>query len=205
MGRTALDYSGWHNAAMATTTGLHRVELTVDDGNRLQRFFEENPEYFLAVNGTPPPPGIGREEIEELPPPGMPYSRKYSLGFEDGSGDLRAIAMVVSDLLAPRVWHIGLLIVATRLRGTGLAQSLLAELEAWMRGEGAEWIRLGVVIGNARAERFWKRAGYVETRVRHGVDTGGRLNDIRAMVKPLCDGTIDQYLSLVARDRPESE
>lgn len=179
------------------------IELTVADAGRVQRFFDANPEYFIDINGRPPHPGLGKEEIEELPPPEMPFTRKYALGFEDAGGELQATAMIVSDLLAPHVWHIGLFIVATRLRGTGLARGLYDGLEAWMRAEGADWIRLGVVAGNARAERFWERCGYVQTRVRAGVDTGGRINDIRVMMKALSGGSLPEYLALVPRDRPE--
>src|SRR5258705_9166242 len=31
-----------------------------------------------------------------------------------------------------------------------------------MRGSGALWLRLGVVEGNLRAERFWENSGYVD-------------------------------------------
>ena len=74
-----------------------------------------------------------------------------------------------------------------------------------MRRGGARWLRLGVVLGNARAEAFWQRVGYAEVRQRLNVDTGGRLNTIRVMVKPLgLDACFDDYLAMVCRDRPES-
>ncbi len=64
-------------------------------------------------------------------------------------------------------------------------------------------MRLGAVVGNARAEAFWLRMGYVEVKRRAAVDTGGRLNDLRVMVKPLAVGvTLADYLDKVARDRP---
>jgi hypothetical protein len=81
---------------------------------------------------------------------------------------------------------------------------MLAALEAWMAGEGAQWSRLGVVVGNARAERFWQREGYRDVRRREGVQIGDRVNDLRVMAKPLAGGTLAQYLELVARDRPGS-
>jgi ribosomal protein S18 acetylase RimI-like enzyme len=72
-----------------------------------------------------------------------------------------------------------------------------------MKGGGAQWARLGVVAGNARAEKFWERLGYVEVRRRRGVQMGRRTHDVRVMVKPLAGGRFAQYLSLVARDRPD--
>ena len=43
----------------------------------------------------------------------------------------------------------------------------------------------------------------VQTRTRSGVEMGKLTNTLRVMVKPLASGTLEQYLSLVERDRPE--
>ena len=116
---------------------------------------------------------------------------------------MQAMANVVSDLLAPGVWHIGLFIVATSRYGTGDAQALYRGLETWAAANGANWLRRGVVQGNVRAERFWEALGFVQTRTRSGVEMGKLTNTLRVMVKPLASGTLEQYLSLVERDRPE--
>jgi GNAT superfamily N-acetyltransferase len=170
----------------------------------LQRFFELNPEYFLAVNGQPPNSTAAREEVHDMPPAGWRFTRKWVVGFVTGTNSLIGMADIVSDLLEAGVWHIGLLVVATRLHGSGVAQSLYEHLESWARGSGARWLRLGVVEGNARAERFWERHGFVEVRKRGGVEMGNRISAIRVMAKPLAGGTLPEYLALVAWDRPET-
>ncbi|GAB4122371.1 MAG: hypothetical protein Fur0014_21650 [Rubrivivax sp.] len=81
---------------------------------------------------------------------------------------------------------------------------MLAALERLAREGGAAWMRLGVVAGNARAERFWARHGDVPTRVREGVDTNGRVNTVRVMVKPQAGGAIDDHLAPAPRDRAGS-
>jgi hypothetical protein len=58
------------------------------------------------------------------------------------------------------------------------------------------------VPGRVRAERFWERQGYVQTRLREGVVMGQRTNTLRVMVKPLGENTVQEYLQRVARDRP---
>ena len=63
---------------------------------------------------------------------------------------------------------------------------------------------LGVVEGNSRAQRFWERRGFVDVRKRNGVEMGARSNTIRVVAKPLDGGTLQEYLALVARDRPEA-
>lgn len=182
---------------------LRSVELGSGDEPLLQRFFEANPLYFLAVNGDPAGPGEAHEEIHGELPAGWPFTKKWVVGYLDTDDQVVALANVVSDLLAPGVWHIGTFIVATSRHGSGEAQVLYCGIEDWARAKGARWLRLGVVQGNVRAERFWEALGYVETRTRAGVEMGRLTNTLRVMVKPLAGGTFEQYLELVPRDRPE--
>jgi GNAT superfamily N-acetyltransferase len=184
--------------------GLATVELGVADAPRLQRFFDENPACFLAVQGEPAGPGEAHEEIIGLPPAGWAFTKKWVIGHgEAADGRLAAMAEVITDLLAPGVWHIGLFIVATARHGGGEARALVAELEAWARASGADWLRLGVVEGNVRAERLWAALGFVPLRTRGGYRMGSRTNVICTMVKPLNGGSLARYLELVERDRPE--
>jgi GNAT superfamily N-acetyltransferase len=181
---------------------LSAYELGEDDIPALQRFFDENPAYFFAVKGQPPGPDEARLEFDDLPPPGMSFKKKWLLRFEDASSPMIGMASVWSDFLAEGVWHIGLFIVETSLHGTGKARALYRHLESWMLGNGARWIRLGVVEGYARAENFWRKAGYTEVRQRIGIEMGKRRNTIRVLVKPLVEASLSGYLELVVRDRP---
>ena len=134
----------------------------------------------------------------------MAYRKMSLLGFYDGAGGLIGVATIVADFIVEHVWHVGLFIVATALHGSGVAASLYALLERWMVGQGAQWLRLGVVQGSARAERFWQSRGYVQVRERGPVAMGRKSNLLRVMAKPLGGGTIAEYLARVERDRPGS-
>ena len=181
---------------------LTPIELTPEREAVLQRFFEANPEYYEDFYGGPPSATEAHEEIHGPLPPGWSYSKKWLIGYQDPTGELAAMAHVVSDLLAPKVWHIGFFVISTARRGSGLAGSLYDGLEQWMRDSGAEWLRLGVVAGNARGERFWESHGYIETRIRTDVPYRQRTQTMRVMYKPLAGGTLEEYLALVERDRP---
>ena len=185
--------------------GLRTVEITAELRPRLQCFFEENPEYFFAVQGEPAGPNEAREEIHGGPPPGWSFTKKWLIGYVDCDNSIVAIADVVTDLLAPGVWHIGLFILATRRHGSGQAQIMMGGLESWAALNGARWLRLGVVKGNARAERFWESLGFQDARIREGVEMGKRKNSIRMMFKPLAGGSMEQYLSPIERDRPGAD
>ena len=178
------------------------VALAAADIPWLQRFFEENPEYHVAVNGETPRPEEAREEYESQPPPGWPFERKWVLAYVDRDGAMVGMADVLSSLFAPGIWHVGTFVVATRLHGSGAGLAMYEALEAWMRANGARWSRLGVVVGNARAERFWEKTGYRDVRLRKGVEMGRKVNDIRVMAKPLGGADWDDYFEKVARDRP---
>jgi len=170
----------------------------------LQRFFDANPAYFMAVHGEPAQPNEAHEEVHGELPAGFSYSEKLVIGYQQADGALAAMATVITDLLAAHVWHIGLFIVATARHGNGDARRLHDGLEQWARHHGAQWLRLGVVQGNTRAERFWASCGYVPVRLREGLVMGQLTNTVCAMMKPLAGGTLDEYLALVSRDRPET-
>src|SRR5437764_54594 len=107
---------------------LTAIELTAGSEALLQRFFDENPLYFVAVNGEPAGPDEAHDEIHGALPPGWPYTKKWVIGWQTSSGTLAAMATVITDLLARSVWHIGTFIVATSRHGTGDAQALYQSL-----------------------------------------------------------------------------
>jgi RimJ/RimL family protein N-acetyltransferase len=192
------------NNALFGGVGWRAVELNTADVPALQAFFEANPDYFATVNGAPPRPDEAQQEFDDRPPAHMPFERQWMIGFVDDAGRMIAMAGLLSNFLVDRVWHIGLFIVATRLHGGGLARPMTEGLLQWMTGRGAQWVRLGVVLGNGRAERFWEKLGFAEVRRRSGVQTGQRISTIRVMVRPLGNEGLGAYLRQVERDRPDS-
>lgn len=109
---------------------LRVVERTSASEPLLQSFFAANPQYFMSVNGEPARPGEAHEEITSALPDGWTYTKKWVIGYISSDGSLAALANVVSDLLAPTVWHIGTFIVATARHGNGTAQALYQGLES---------------------------------------------------------------------------
>jgi RimJ/RimL family protein N-acetyltransferase len=183
---------------------LYGRELAACEIPDLQALFDANPEYFLSVNGCPPDSDEAQREFFEMPPAHLGFSRRWVAGFFDRSGELVGVVVMVSDLATTGVWHIALFLLATRLHGRGLGSSIYRALESWMRRAGAQWLRLGVVKGHEKAERFWQKHGYREVRTRERIDAGGQANDVRVLVKPLGAFGVAEYLELVPRDRPGS-
>ena len=192
------------NRTLFRTKQLRAYELDASDIGALQRFFTANPEYFISVNGMPPRSDEAQREFDDGPPPGMPFEKRWMIGFVDDTQRLVGIASVLSNFLAEHVWHIGLFMIETAMHGTGKSSEIYLHLEDWMKLNGARWVRLGAVVGNLKAERFWEKLEYAEVRRRTGVQTGNLTSTIRVFVKALSGGTTAEYLSLVERDRPES-
>jgi len=176
--------------------------LDEEDLPELQRFIEANPEYWRIVMRREPPAHAAREIFEDRPPAQWPWKRTWVVALRDASGAMTAVAGVIEDLFAPGIWHVGLFITAGRLHGTGASGEAYASLERWIRASGARWVRLGVVIGNARAERFWEKMGFGEVKRRYDIEVEGRVCDLRVMAKPLERGRLEDYFASVERDRP---
>ncbi|WP_243433920.1 MULTISPECIES: GNAT family N-acetyltransferase [Pseudomonas] len=94
-------------------------------------------------------------------------------------------------------------LLASSLQGRGVARQLHRELEDWAAGQGARWLRLSVVFENVRAEGFWRACGYVEARTRDGIELGQLRHRVRIMIKPLSSDSLEDYLTLMPRDRVE--
>lgn len=184
--------------------GYRAIDLVSDDIPVVQMFLEDNPEYFLLVEGCPPTNTQAEEEFESELPEGMAFTNKRAIGFIDANKELKAFATIVSDLLADGVWHIGLFILATDMHGQGVARLLYEGLEHWLKASGAKWLRLGVVAGNVRAERFWERNGYLESRRRHGIAMRNATHTVRVMIKPLGEAGLSEYRNIVTRDHPDA-
>lgn len=184
--------------------GSTLMPLELQDAGALQVFLEANPRYSEIVSGRPWLQGEALSELAEMPPAHWAHGAVHKLAaLHPRTGAWQAYVDLVEGLFHERVWHIGLFLVDQGLHGSGFAAVLLTELEKQARAQGAKWMRLGVVVGNARAERFWLRQGFVETRQRSGVAMGLLSQTLRVMVKPLCQAGLDEYLSLVRRDQPD--
>ncbi|MEN3111052.1 GNAT family N-acetyltransferase [Uliginosibacterium paludis] len=173
------------------------------DAPLLQAFFDANPDYFQRSDGHAAGPEEAIETLRDAPPPELSWSSKGVFGFFAPDDRLGAMAQVIGGLMVESVWHIGLFILATERHGRGEAQSLVRWLEDLALSRQAHWMRLGVLVKNPRAARFWEKTGYRCVRLRQDVQVGEQRHDVRVMVKPLRGGELAAYLELVARDRPE--
>lgn len=99
----------------------------------------------------------------------------------DDDGTLLGFVMVVGD-------EVEQVFVAPAGRGTGLASELLAEAERRVAADGHASAWLAVVVGNARARRFYERQGWSDAGdLPYEVTAGGEtfVSPCRRYVKAL--------------------
>ena len=189
----------------SSVPGLRVAELTAVDELAIQAFFEANPGYFMVCNGEPPKPDEAHQELKGDMPDGWNYDTRWIWGYIDEQGSLVALINIISDLWSTGVWHIAFFIVDSARHGSADARLIHGDIERWAQQNGAQWMRLVVVQGNVKAERFWEKIGYQETRTLEGIPMGKRINTLRMMVRPLGDRTLQEHLQRVPRDRPEAK
>ncbi len=63
----------------------------------------------------------------------------------------------------PGTWWLFAMYVTPRLRGTGVAEELVASVAAWARSEGATQLHLAVTEPVARARAFYAKLGFLPT------------------------------------------
>ncbi len=192
------------SALLFESTSFTVRELLAEEIPLLQALFEANPDYFVIVGGQPPRPDEAQQEFDEQVPGHLSFGKRWFAGAFDRAGTLRGLVILVSDLSAPGVWHTALFFLEGSLRRTGAAMELHDALQSYARRSGARWLRLAVIDGNAPAQRFWAKCGYQQVRTRPYPTLSGETKLARVLVKPLADGTLEQYVLLVPRDAPES-
>lgn len=184
--------------------GLRVTELTALDEPAIQVFFEANPGYFMVCTGEPPRADEAHEELKGDMPDDWNYNTRWIWGYIDEQGSLVALVNIISDLWSPGVWHTAFFIVDSSRHGSGDARLIHQDIERWAQQNGAQWMRLVVVQGNVKAERFWEKIGYQQVRTLEGIKMGKRTNTLRMMVKPLGGRTLEEHLQRLPKDRPDT-
>lgn len=137
--------------------------LSDRDAAHVQDLYERCSDYHQLEEGGPTRPGAAEHLLTSLPP-GKTAADKYVLGVHSPEGGLLGVLDLIQDFPGEREWWLGLLMLDPAARAAGLGTRLFHALERAVAAEGGTAIYLGVLEHNARAERFWRRLGFVELR-----------------------------------------
>ena len=139
--------------------GLEARVLGQSDLPALQDLLERCADFVTLDEGAPPGPGAAEEALGEVPPG---FSRDDSVVFGIGAERLVGMVGLLRGYPEPGAWWIGTFMLDPAVRGRGLGAAVMADLEAWLRGEGCVAVYLAVLERNPDALRFWTRVGYRE-------------------------------------------
>lgn len=134
--------------------------LSINDLNSIKKLCESCSDYYIMSGGVLPT----EEEINEIftdLPPNKKQQDKHLFGVFK-SNILVGIVDVVRDFPINDEWIIGLLLLKPNERGKGLGEKIHEVLIQWAKPLGAKSFRVGVIIENINAIRFWDRLGYIE-------------------------------------------
>ncbi len=160
--------------------GVEIRRLGAGDAAAVQRLYERCTDFHELAEGMPTRPTAGAEEIEALPP-GKMSADKHIFGIVAADGELVGYVDLVRDYPERGDWWLSLLMLDPAARGIRLGSRIVSGAAAWAAARGARAILLGVLEQNPRAERFWRRQGFVEIGRRPYTSDTGRPSRIVVM------------------------
>jgi GNAT superfamily N-acetyltransferase len=158
----------------ASTRWRLRV-LRPDDTAELQALFDRCSEYFEGVQGAPPDPAEAQSAFTALPE-GATYEEKDFLGLFADDDRLVGVLDAVRGWPDAQTVMLGMLLIDSPSRGTGIGSEVLESLVRLWRARGFSAVRIGVAAGCERALGFWRSRGFAEVdRVERARVAGGEI------------------------------
>jgi ribosomal protein S18 acetylase RimI-like enzyme len=75
--------------------------------------------------------------------------------------------LLTTDFFGTRHAHVSVIATTAAAEGSGVGRLLMAHAEAWARERGQSLLTLNVFAANARAQRFYERAGMAPEMLRY--------------------------------------
>ena len=97
--------------------------------------------------------------ISEVPE-GTPPESKHFVGFYDKDTNLVAILDLITGYPEGDDAFIGWFMVDARMQGQGIGAQIFADVRAAMKGQGFDYLSLGVIPENTEALAFWEKQGF---------------------------------------------
>ncbi len=163
--RTAIDYENGEKDNSFDISELsseyqvrHLTEADISDVYNLSR---TNRRYYRNLQMKPSKQNL-TAVISDVPEGSDPKD-KHFVGFYDQEGSLAAVLDLITGYPEKNDAYIGWFMVDADRQGQGVGSQLIADVRAAMKGEGYDYLALGVEEPNVDAIRFWKDQGFADT------------------------------------------
>lgn len=169
--RQAIDYEASRDkddfdiGMLSSEFAVRKIEeADIEDVYRLSK---SNRKYYRSIRKEPTRRNL-TDVITDVPE-GVSVKSKHFVGFyEKGSDEAAGKKLVaVLDLITgygenDDAW-IGWFMVDAELQGQGIGSQIFADVRAAMKGQGFDYLSLGVIKGNDDALEFWQSQGFTVT------------------------------------------
>ena len=163
--RTAIDYekadhdSNFDISSLSSQYEVRRI--TEDDISDVYNLCRSNRVYYRNLKIRPSRQNL--TAVISRVPEGSDQTHKYFVGLYDSFGDLTAIIDLITGHPERDDAYLGWFMVDARLQGKGIGSQIIADVRAAMKGQGYDYISLGVESPNESAIEFWKAQGFAPT------------------------------------------
>ena len=135
-------------------------EIGEEDVPAAYRLFLDNPEYFQYCPPEPSEDTV-RGDMRAVPSGKLPFDKHYVGYFDEDR--LCAVLDLIERYPDKQTAFIGFFMLRSKLQNKGLGTKLIKEITDYLSSLGYKHIRLGYVLGDKRAEHFWKKNGFEPT------------------------------------------
>ena len=160
--RTVLTYETGQGGSLFDISMLsseYRVQrITEADISDVYRLCRENRRYYRYLKTKPTLRGL-TEVISEVPPGSAPEC-KHFVGFYDREDRLVAILDLITGYPQGDDAFIGWFMVDAQRQSLGIGAQIFADVRAAMKGQGFDYLSLGVLPENSEAIAFWEKQGF---------------------------------------------
>ncbi len=132
--------------------------ITEADISSVFRLARSNRRYYRLLGQRPTMQSL-TDIISEVPEGSAPES-KHFVGFYGDDGSLVAVLDLITGYPEKDDAFIGWFMVDAELQGQGIGSQLFADIRAAMKGQGYDYLSLGVIKENAEAVSFWEKQGF---------------------------------------------
>ncbi len=121
----------------------------------------ENRKYYRYMHVQPTLRNL-TDVISEVPNGTLPKD-KHFVGFYNKDNHLVALLDLITGYPEKDDALIGWFMVDARMQGEGIGSQLFADIRAAMKGQGYDYLSLGIIKENTEAESFWLKQGFTFT------------------------------------------
>ena len=136
--------------------------LSKEDIPAVQKFFNDNPDFFIASTGQAPKENEAEILFNKIPE-GKTTEDKFWLAiFDNDNNNIVAFVDLIQNYKIENQWTIGLYIVSKNYRGQGIATKLLNDLENLLLSLRVNSLEISIKEQNVCELSFWKKMNFVE-------------------------------------------